>query len=68
MTVRYAVGGHAHAVDVLTGGFSLADHLERLDPANRAGTEWITFMLKAGGEIALRDSSIIAIEMPAVEP
>ncbi|WP_109030098.1 hypothetical protein [Streptomyces rubrogriseus] len=69
MTVRYAVGSHPHAVDVLTGGFSLADHLQRLDPASSGSEkEWVTFMLKAGGEIALRDSSIIAIEMPAVEP
>lgn len=69
MTVRYAVGSRERTVDVLTGGFSLADHVERLNPASSGSeTEWVTFMLKAGGEIALRDSSIIAIEMPAVEP
>ncbi|WP_333743530.1 hypothetical protein [Streptomyces ardesiacus] len=68
MTIRYAVGSHERTVDVLTGGFSIADHVERLEPTSGSGKEWITFMLKAGGEIALRDSSIVAIEMPPVEP
>ncbi|MFD8839806.1 hypothetical protein [Streptomyces griseofuscus] len=68
MTIRYAVGTTEHTVEVLTCGFSIADHVERLDPRNSSGIEWVTFALPAGGEIALRDSAIVAIERHATEP
>ena len=68
MTIRYTVGTTEHTADVLTGGMTLADHLERLDPRNSSGTEWVTFALAGGGEIALRDSVIVAIERHATEP
>ncbi|MFJ6566249.1 hypothetical protein ACIQNU_02425 [Streptomyces sp. NPDC091292] len=61
MNIRYVVGTTERTVEVLTGGFSLADHVARLDPRN-SGTQWVTFILAAGGGIALRGSAIIAIE------
>ncbi|GHH30104.1 hypothetical protein [Streptomyces rubradiris] len=68
MTIRYAVGTTEHTAEVLTGGMTLIDHLERLDPRNRSGGELATFILAGGSEIALRDSAIIAIERHPTEP
>ncbi|NEA52378.1 hypothetical protein [Streptomyces sp. SID10815] len=67
MTIRYAVGTSERTVEVLTGGYSLADHDERLDPRNSDGKEFITFPLAGGGEILLRHAAIIAIEHRPVE-
>lgn len=64
MIIRYAVGATEHTAVVLTGGFSLEDHVERLEPRNSDGKQWVTFSLASGGGIALRDSAIIAIERP----
>lgn len=63
MTIRYVAGTTERAVDVLTGGMTLADHIERLEPSNHDGKQWIDFLLAGGGGIALRDTAIVAIEL-----
>ena len=67
MIVRYAVGATEHTVEVLTGGMSLHDHVERLEPRNSGGKQWVDFLLADGGAIALRDTAIIAIERRVTE-
>lgn len=65
MTVRYAVGSQEREALVLTGGFRLDDHLERLQSGAGGDTpDWVTFLLAGGGGIGLRLDSIVAIEMP----
>ncbi|WP_157855909.1 hypothetical protein [Streptomyces aureocirculatus] len=63
MTVRYVAGETEHAVEVLTGGMPFEDHVDRLEPGNNGGKQWVTFLLKGGGGIALRDTTIVAIEL-----
>ncbi|TGB06523.1 hypothetical protein [Streptomyces sp. MZ04] len=67
MTIRYVAGVTEHTVEVLTGGMTLADHAERLEPSSSGGKQWVTFLLPGGGGIALRDTAIVAIEHRVTE-
>ncbi|MFI9630355.1 hypothetical protein [Streptomyces sp. NPDC052042] len=60
MKVRYAVGNQDREALVITGGMSLADHVERLESG---GSAWVSFILARGGRISLRLDSVVALEL-----
>jgi hypothetical protein len=67
--VRYAVGGQEREAVVLANGRSLEDHVERLEaltesPTFPPSTLYVSWPLAAGGSVAIRLDSIIALEAP----
>lgn len=62
MTIHYVAGITEHTVNVLTGGMTIDDHTERLEPSNHGGKQWVTYLLAGGGAITLRYTAIVAIE------
>ncbi|MFF2902830.1 hypothetical protein [Streptomyces sp. NPDC057966] len=67
LVIHYAIGGQEREASVLATGHSLEEHIGRLEALSESPLDSITYVtwpLVAGGAIAIRIESIIAIEAP----
>lgn len=67
LIIRYAVGGQDREALVLANGFSVEDHVQRVQTLNEGTVrpptaKFVRWPLAAGGMVAIRLDSIIAIE------
>lgn len=67
MTVRYVVGTQEREAVVLTNGHSFEAHISRLQGYDELRDEptdllYLTWPLAAGGAVAIRTDSIVALE------
>ncbi|MEU2578749.1 hypothetical protein ACIP3B_36245 [Streptomyces anulatus] len=68
LLIRYAIGGQEREALVLANGFSVKDHVDRVQTLTQqpqvtpTTSKWVPWPLAAGGMIAIRLDSIIAIE------
>ncbi|MFF3265321.1 hypothetical protein ACFYWO_39935 [Streptomyces sp. NPDC002932] len=64
MTVRYEIGGREREEVVVMDGFSLPDHVDRLESPSRGGlVDFVVFGRLARPSIAIRLDRIVALDV-----